>query len=175
MKRILVQREKSSLLPLLPLLMFVLPSFVFADQREPNPDLTPGHATYHTSTTVCKIKTSDERYVPDSVKKEVYERYGIEKCSGYCDGPQGCEVDHLISLELGGANTIDNLWPQPYDGEWNAWDKDRLETRMHALICAKHPTLTLKDAQEEIRTDWKAAYKKYVGELRPHKHVNHCQ
>jgi hypothetical protein len=32
----------------------------------------------------------------------------------------GRRIDHLISLELGGANTVDNLWPQPYDGEWNA-------------------------------------------------------
>lgn len=149
-------------------------SIAFADQREPDATLTPGHATYHGMAKVCSIKTSDERNVPDSVKKEVYQRYGIERCKGYCDGPQGCEVDHLISLELGGANTIDNLWPQPYDGEWNAWDKDRLETRMHKLICTDH-TLKLKDAQEEIRTDWKAAYKKYVGELKPHKHVDHCK
>ncbi len=93
---------------------------------------------------------------------------------GYCDGPQGCEVDHLISLELGGADTVDNLWPQPYDGEWNAWDKDRLEARMHKLICTDR-TLKLKDAQEEIRTDWKAIYKKYVGALKPHKPVDHCR
>lgn len=111
---------------------------------------------------------------PDSVKKEVYERMRDRAMQGYCDGPQGCEVDHLISLELGGADTVDNLWPQPYDGEWNAWDKDRLEARMHKLICTDR-TLKLKDAQEEIRTDWKAIYKKYVGALKPHKPVDHCR
>src|SRR5260221_591596 len=108
------------------------------------------------------------------VKKEVYERMRDRAMQGYCDGPQGCEVDHLISLELGGADTVDNLWPQPYDGEWNAWDKDRLEARMHKLICTDR-TLKLKDAQEEIRTDWKAIYKKYVGALKPHKPVDHCR
>lgn len=48
-----------------------------------------------------------------------------------CGGPHGCEVDHLISLELGGANAIENLWPQPFDGKWNAHVKDRLELRLH--------------------------------------------
>ena len=48
-----------------------------------------------------------------------------------------------MSLELGGANTSDNLWPQPYDGEWNAHDKDRLENKLHHIVCKKK-TITLK-------------------------------
>ena len=111
--------------------------------------------------------------MPESAKKKVYEEYGIEKCGGYCNGPQGCEVDHLISLELGGANTIDNLWPQPYDGEWNAHDKDRLEGKLYRLVCVDK-TITLKEAQDAIKTDWVAAYKKYVGELKPHKPQVRC-
>jgi hypothetical protein len=84
----------------------------------PDPSKTPGHATYHTMAKVCSIpSTKDTRNVPESAKKEVYDSYGIAKCQAQCAGPQGCEIDHLISLELGGANTIDNLWPQPYDGE----------------------------------------------------------
>ena len=62
--------------------------------------------------------------MPDSAKNLVYQKYGTAVCQGVCSGPQGCEIDHLISLELGGANTEDNLWPQPYDGDWNAHDKD---------------------------------------------------
>ena len=135
-------------------------SSVFAQDvpanRMPDKSKTPGHATYHTRTTVCAIHTKDERNVPESEKKAVYAAYGIEKCKSYCSGPGGCEVDHLISLELGGANTSDNLWPQPYNGEWNAIDKDRLEKRMQSLICTKK-TLDLKDAQREIATDWVAA------------------
>jgi hypothetical protein len=30
------------------------------------------------------------------------------------------ELDHLIPLELGGSNDLRNLWPQPFEGEWNA-------------------------------------------------------
>jgi hypothetical protein len=37
-------------------------------------------------------------------------------------------VDHLVSLEIGGANTVQNLWPQSYDTTpWNAHVKDKLE------------------------------------------------
>src|SRR5689334_9503084 len=72
-------------------------------QRMPDPHLTPGHASYKVAPTACSISTKDERNVPDSVKAAVYEKYRIERCAGYCSGLQGCEIDHLISLELGGA------------------------------------------------------------------------
>ncbi len=140
-------------------------------QRMPNHTLTPGHATYHTTETVCAAgSASDERMVPESEKNAVHQRYGIAKCQGYCSGPQGCEIDHLISLELGGANTSDNLWPQPYDGNWNAHDKDRLQARLHKLVCTDK-TLTLKEAQQAIKADWVAAYKKYVGDRKTNKPV----
>jgi hypothetical protein len=43
--------------------------------------------------------------------------------------------------------------------------KDRLEDRLHALVV--HRKLDLKTAQQEIATDWIAAYKKYVGPSQP--------
>jgi hypothetical protein len=123
-----------------------------------------GRAKYYTATRVCATKsTKDERNVPDPVKTEVYNDYGAARCADYCSGPQGCEIDHLISLDHGGANTIDNLWPQPYDGEWSAHDKDRLEGKLHHMVC-KEKTITLKEAQKEIATDRIAAY---IGAVRP--------
>jgi 5-methylcytosine-specific restriction endonuclease McrA len=44
---------------------------------------------------------------------------------------EGCEVDHLISRELGGADATDNLWPQPYTQHPGAHEKDRLENQLH--------------------------------------------
>jgi hypothetical protein len=62
-------------------------------------------------------------------------------------------VDHLISLELGGADVAENLWPQSYDTvTWNAHTKDKLEDRLHALVCAGR--LPLEQAQRDIATDW---------------------
>jgi hypothetical protein len=89
-----------------------LTAFVHDPHRVPDPQKTPGRATYYTASKVCATKsTKDERNVPDSVKNEVYSDYGAAKCAAFCGGPQGCEIDHLISSELGGTNTVDNLWP----------------------------------------------------------------
>jgi 5-methylcytosine-specific restriction endonuclease McrA len=75
---------------------------------------------------------------------------------------QGCEGDHLISIELGGSNEQTNLWPQPYSGlQWNAHVKDQLENFYHDQVCSGKIPLTT--AQKEIADDWVAAYKKRIG------------
>jgi hypothetical protein len=141
--------------------------------RMPDSGLTPGKASYRTLDQICtKGSAKDERNVSEAEKKAVYEEYGIERCGGYCSGKQGCEIDHLISLEIGGANTEDNLWPQPYDGDWSAHDKDRLEGKLHQLICNK--TISLEEAQTAISTDWVAAYREYIGDLKPFKATPRC-
>jgi len=71
------------------------------------------------------------------------------------------EVDHLISLELGGSNSIKDLWPESFITEpWNAHVKDKLENKLHEMICSGE--IDIKAAQHEIAADWIAAYKKYV-------------
>ncbi len=74
-------------------------------------------------------------------------------------------MDYLITPELGGANSIRNLWPEPYSIVWNARVKDELEDRLHDLVC--EGKLDLTTAQREISTDWIAAYKKYFHTDRP--------
>jgi hypothetical protein len=86
----------------------------------------------------------------------------IREKSGRCRGvAHRHEVDHLISLELGGSNAIRNLWPEPYAGKWGARTKDVLENRLHELVCDRR--LTLRSAQRQEARDWVAAYRKYVG------------
>jgi 5-methylcytosine-specific restriction endonuclease McrA len=51
--------------------------------------------------------TKKVRNVPAEMKREVYEEYGI---TSHESGDY--EVDHLIPLELGGSNSIKNLWPE---------------------------------------------------------------
>jgi hypothetical protein len=103
------------------------------------------------------------RNVPQAEKNSVYQSYGLAgNHTGYCDTKQGCEVDHLISLELGGSNDQSNLWPQPYQGsDWNAHVKDQLENYLHAQVCAG--SIALDKAQQEIAKDWIASYKKRLG------------
>src|SRR5690348_3349279 len=94
----------------------------------PNPTLTPGVADPALTTAViCNPhwRTGRVRHVSAAEKRAVYRAYGIVPRRGVC-APKGCEVDHLISLEIGGSNAIKNLWPEPYAGPWNAHIKDKL-------------------------------------------------
>lgn len=104
------------------------------------------------------------RKVPASTRKKVFEAYSDPEGNhhGFCSVEQGCELDHLISLEIGGSNSEKNLWPQPYSGEtWNAHVKDRLENWYHANVCNGH--VSLKTAQDEISKDWITNYQKRLG------------
>lgn len=81
-----------------------------------------------------------------------------EQLAGRAD-PRLYEEDHLIPLSLGGASRDpQNLWPQLLD---DAHEKDRLERRLHNLVCAH--VVPLAEAQHAIATDWQAAYRKYMG------------
>lgn len=88
-------------------------------------------------------------------------RPDLTKCVARSANPSCWELDHIVSLEIGGNPTDPtNLFPQPWTGPWNAKDKDALENRLHRLVCAG--TLTLKVAQQAIATDWPSAYRLYV-------------
>jgi len=122
----------------------------------PRHALTPGVALAVARARVCTPGyASSVRDVPDAEKAAVYDRYGVTWV------PYQHEVDHLISLELGGSNAIRNLWPQPYAGRWGARTKDVLENRLHELVCDGR--LSLASAQRQEARDWVAAYRKYVG------------
>lgn len=102
------------------------------------------------------------------IKNLVYEHYGVKQGEGICkpDGKlAGCEVDHLISLELGGMNSEANLWPQPYNrhsGAPGAGAKDIVENTLHREVCSG--SLTLADAQRRISTNWFTEYTRIQAE-----------
>jgi hypothetical protein len=90
------------------------------------------------------------------MKREVYREYSVT-----LHAPGDYEVDHLIPLELGGSNSIKNLWPESHQtSPWNAQVKDRLEGKLHELVCSGQ--LDLKTAQQAIAGDWIGACKFYV-------------
>lgn len=135
-------------------------SFTPPDQANapllPDPKMSPGATLPVTRDDICVPGyTKKVRNVPADVKRQVYAEYGIASHK-----PGEYEVDHLVSLELGGSNSIKNLWPQSYLTQpWNAHVKDVLENELHAEVCSGH--LDLATAQHDIATDWIAAYKKY--------------
>lgn len=122
----------------------------------PDPQLTPGATLAVTTDDLCVPGyTQMVRDVPVEVKREVYAEYGITHHE-----PGEYEVDHLISLELGGSNSIKNLWPESYETQpWNAHVKDALEDELHRRVCSGE--LDLKTAQHDISTSWIQAYKQY--------------
>jgi hypothetical protein len=130
----------------------------------PNPALTPGAVDpAATKDVICVAGYTSRpgvRHVTAATKRKVFAEYGVDP-----KGPGSpFEVDHLISLELGGSNDIGNLWPQSYVTEpYNAHLKDALENRLHALVCAGQ--LNLAMAQLAISTAWAASYLTYVGPL----------
>jgi hypothetical protein len=62
------------------------------------------------------------------------------------------ELDHLVSLELGGANDIANLWPEV--GKLPN-PKDKVENDLHRAVCDGKASLAT--AQQAIATDWTTA------------------
>lgn len=67
------------------------------------------------------------RHTSGKVKQQVYREYGITKEQR--PGGLRFDVDHLISLQLGGADVAANLWPQSFDTQpWEAAQKTRSRT-----------------------------------------------
>lgn len=109
-----------------------------------------------TKEVACTTKWGlDERHVTLKMKQDVSRLYGV----AWKDHAR-FEYDHLIPRELGGADDVGNLWPQPRFGSPNAKQKDQLENKLHTLVCSGH--LHLSEAQDMIRADWVGAYKHYV-------------
>jgi hypothetical protein len=126
----------------------------------PDSRITPGDVLTTDASVICKPGYSKSvRDVPQAVKKQAYNQYGITSHK-----PGEFEVDHLISLELGGSNSIKNLWPESFVTQpLNAHIKDTLENKLHELICTGK--IPVEQAQKDIATDWIKAYQKYVGAL----------
>ena len=148
------------------LLCLVASSLALADDI-PNLKLTPGAVREGLSQKkICSIKWGrDARHVTQAMKRQVFEMYGY---SGYGDprcvpaGKRTCEIDHLVSRELGGADVISNLWPQAYGTKpWNAVLKDKLENRLNKEMCRGN--ITLQEGRDMLVNDWREAYKKYYG------------
>lgn len=128
----------------------------------PDPTCTPGAINPTVTTevlqdpnfrTVCVRgqATSEEQ------KHETYSWYGIASPTNNAGSTQTCELDHLISLELGGADTLDNIWPQcgPPDvalSERYFKRKDGVENYLARQV--REGKMSLDEAQRGIAADW---------------------
>ena len=72
------------------------------------------------------------------------------------------EVDHLIPLELGGDNSIANLWPEAAEPTPGFHEKDRVENYLHRRVC--EGAMSLADAQRQVATDWVRVWRQMEGQ-----------
>ncbi len=119
----------------------------------PDPACTPG-AVFPNATKddICVSGySSTVRDVPEELKQTVYAEYGITQ---HTRGQY--EIDHFISLELGGSNDISNLWPEAAEPQPGFHEKDVVENYLHDQVCSGK--MTLQQAQTQIRTNWLNVY-----------------
>lgn len=129
---------------------------------EPNHALTPGSANPVALSELCGLSDDvlDPRLPPEK-ERAVFRAYGMDARAA-----RAYQVDYLINPQLGGNDRMENLWPEPYHATvWNARAKDALETRLHSMVCSGQ--VDLRAAQQDLSTDWIAAYKKYFHAERP--------
>ncbi|HEV2806363.1 MAG TPA: hypothetical protein VGW57_15675 [Chthoniobacterales bacterium] len=114
----------------------------------PKPKLTPGRVA----------KSDKERAgVSLAMEQKVFARYRLPWASR-----AAFKIDHLIPAELGGADTIDNLWPQSLRARPYGAERKELLAEVLRLKVARG-NMTLEEAQELIRTDWIDAFVDHVG------------
>jgi hypothetical protein len=107
-----------------------------------------------TTSRICSpdFRTSTIRHVTTAMRHAVEVEYGLApRAYG-----RTLEIDHVVPLELGGSNALANLFP-----ERGYQAKDRLENRLHALVCSG--SISLRSAQRGIASDWQALYRRVFG------------
>lgn len=78
--------------------------------------------------------------------------------------PGDGELDHRLSIEDGGSPSDPaNLWWQAYADRYGARVKDRVETKIHRLLC--RGDIQLDEARNALLGNWLTAYERYVGPL----------
>jgi hypothetical protein len=85
----------------------------------------------------------------ESQKSIVFKWYGLPSNST-------CEKDHFVPLEMGGADTLDNIWPQCGPSGATGLNryfkqKDNVETYLARQVKAG---MSQYDAEQAIKADW---------------------
>lgn len=118
------------------------------DSMLPNRKLTPGRIAR---------SDADRAGVSEAMERKVFDRYRIPWTRR-----AAFKVDHLIPLELGGADHIQNLWPQSLKIKpYGAHRKELLTQYLLARINAGQ--MTIAQAQEEISEDWIDCFIDHLG------------
>jgi hypothetical protein len=128
----------------------------------PDAKCTPGGANPSLTLDVLRdpawrTKTVRNCASSEAQKHVAYRWYDIVKPQVNSNQNQVCELDHLVPLELGGADGLGNIWPQcgPDAVSLNQRyfkQKDHVENYLAEEV--KAGRMALGDAQRGIAKDW---------------------
>jgi len=128
-----------------------------------NPTVTPEvlrDPAFRTSCLRNQATTAHEKAV-------TYDWYGVKHPANNKGANQTCELDHLIPLELGGADTLDNIWPEcgpPRVTLKKRYfkEKDTVETDLGRRVKSESAQQAAKDLPQfrrGIAEDWTQYYR----------------
>ena len=128
----------------------------------PRRDLTPGAidprvTQGNIASTICRRGYTATVRPPYEYSNAMKHR--LMRAYGVTGSIHDYELDHLITLELGGCpNCETNLWPQQRNAFPGAREKDEVEDYLNREVCSG--AMPLAEAQREIARDWYAVYKR---------------
>ena len=126
----------------------------------PDPACTPGAYDPHiTAKVLCNPAYTTRAYRPPASGPHGTTRFKYDVAFPAYGIPAGtpAELDHLINLDLGGANDAANLWPET--GKIPN-PKDAVESKLHTWVCTAHGAEAqdrLESARQAIAADWLTA------------------
>ena len=129
----------------------------------PDPKCTPGAINPTVTSAVLrdpyffKANCVRNRVTTEREKAATYRWYGIRPRGDKHGSRQICELDYLVPLELGGADTLDNVWPECGPANVPVWKryfrrKDLVEGYLTKRV--EEGKMKLWDAQQGIAKDW---------------------
>jgi len=121
----------------------------------PDPRCTPGSVDPAVTqadigSTICRSGYTEGVRPPES--QTSHAKYDVAYPAYRIPDRDTGELDHLVSLELGGSNDITNLWPEvgPLPNP-----KDKVENALHRAVCDGR--VRLAAAQRAIAINWRTA------------------
>jgi hypothetical protein len=103
---------------------------------------------------------------PNRPKNGPFERrdqFAVERGYGLPPRRYGrtLEIDHIVSLELGGSDAIANLFPEKADAHPGYRAKDRLDNALRGIVC--RGAMRLRTVQWRIAANWQQLYSRVFG------------
>jgi hypothetical protein len=123
--------------------------------RYPDAKVTPGDGVIIAIDLMCLPGYGkDKSSISEATKKKVYAAYGLV----YPDDDGKYAIDHLVPVQLGGLNSMKNLWPQAVKPVPGFNEKNKAEDYLYAQVCAGK--ISQAEAQQQIKKDWVKVWNK---------------